>query len=86
MRSSKHGTSILPSNVTSITSFGFWVINEDKEYFIAFNDYPAFKTVPVDKIFNLKVLSPKQLYWPEMDIDIELDALENPERFPLFYR
>jgi hypothetical protein len=86
MRSTKHGTNILTSNITSITHFGFWVLNEDKKYFISFTDYPAFKDVSVDKIFNLKIVSPGQLHWPDIDIDIEIDALENPHRFPLSHK
>jgi hypothetical protein len=23
------------------------------------------------------------LYWPELDIDLEIDNLENPEKYPL---
>ena len=86
MKSSKLGIDTLTSSVTAISKFGFWVLCEDKEYFIAFNDYPAFKNAPVDKIFNLKFLSPKQLYWPDIDVDIELDALDKPESFPLIFK
>jgi hypothetical protein len=59
---------------------------ENKEYFIGFNDYPAFKNATVDSIFNLKFSSPKQLHWPDIDVDIEVDALEKPERFPLIFK
>ena len=86
MKSSKPGINTLTSSVTSISKFGFWVLTEDKEYFISFNDYPAFKKTAVDQIFNLKFLSPNQLHWPDIDVDIELDALEKPERFPLLYK
>ncbi len=86
MKSLKPGTDTFNSSVTSISKCGFWLLCEDVEYFIAFNDYPAFKDASVDKIFNLKFLSPKQLHWPDIDIDIELDALVNPESFPLQYK
>jgi len=23
------------------------------------------------------------LYWPELDVDLEIDNLENPEKYPL---
>ena len=52
MKSLKPGTDTLTSSVTAITKFGFWILCEDKEYFIAFNDYPAFKNTPVDKILT----------------------------------
>jgi hypothetical protein len=86
MKSSKHGTTILNNSVTGIGNTGLWVICEDKEYFIPFNDYPALKNASIDNIFNLITVSPKQLYWPDIDIDIEIDALETPDRFPLIYK
>jgi len=27
-----------------------------------------------------------EFYWPDLDIDIELEALEHPERFPLMFQ
>ena len=85
MKSSMPGTDTLINSVTDINQFGFWVLCQNKEYFIAFNDYPVFKKHPVDDIFNVQHISPKQLYWPQLDVDIEIDALANPKRFPLFY-
>ena len=80
------GTDTLVKNsVTEISKFGFWVLAQDKEYFVPFTDYPAFKHQSVDKIFNLQFISPTQLYWPEIDVDIELDALKSPESYPLVF-
>jgi hypothetical protein len=74
------------SEVTNISSFGFWVMIENREYFIAFKDYPEFKKIPVQDVFDFKMLSPEQLCWEKYDIDIELSALENPSLFPLIYK
>ena len=86
MISSMLGTDTLTNSVTNISKYGFWILCHDTEYFIAFSDYPAFKNVPVDQIFNLQCTGNTQLRWPDIDVDIEIDALENPERFPLMYR
>jgi len=80
------GTDTLTSNVTAISQYGFWLICHDKEYFIAFNDYPVFKNVSVDKIFNMQFKGNSQLRWPDIDVDIEVNALENPEMFPLLFK
>lgn len=82
-----HGTSILQDNmVTGVSSFGFWILISNKEYFISFKDYPQFKKSSVENLFKFKMLSPKQLYWKDLDIDIELDALEKPSSFPLIFK
>ena len=85
MKLSKHGTTTLVSSVTNISSVGFWALVNNKEYFISFKDYPEFKKATVDHIFNMRFISPNQFYWPDIDVDIELDALENPEKFNLTF-
>ncbi|RLD83284.1 MAG: hypothetical protein DRJ10_03785 [Bacteroidetes bacterium] len=81
------GTNTLTnSEVTNISSIGFWIIIANKEYFVSFNEYPEFGNMSVQEIFNVKMLSPEQLYWEKHDIDIELSALKNPNLFPLIYK
>lgn len=86
MPSFRPGTSISGNEVTAIEATGFWVLLEDREYFIPFADYPAFRDAPVRQIFNVRQLSPTQLHWPDLDVDIETEALEKPERFPLIWK
>ncbi len=74
------------NEVTNISAIGFWVIINDKEFFIAFSEYPMFKTMPAQDIFDFQLLSPNQLYWEKYDIDIELSALKEPESFPLVFK
>ena len=72
--------------ITDITNLGFWILIDQTEYFVPFQDYPAFKNATLDQIFNFETLSPKQLYWRSLDCDIETDALENPHHFQLQYK
>lgn len=87
MKSLAIGTStLINSEITAITKFGFYLLIGDKEYLIPFKEYPAFRHASIDTIYNYKLLSPKQLYWKDLDCDIELDALEKPEQFSLVYK
>ena len=86
MNLSKNGTDTLINSVTNITSHGFWVIVNETEYFVSFNEYPGFRKASVDSIFNMTILSPGQLNWLDLDIDIELDALKDPDKFPLQFK
>lgn len=72
-------------NITIIKN-GFWLLCNEKEYFASFGDYPEFKNANVISIFNVEQLSPNQLRWPDLDIDIELDALKNPSAFPMVFK
>lgn len=86
MSSNLPGTGISYSEVTSITALGFWLLVDDREYFVPFSDYPAFQKATVAQIYRLQRLSPGQFYWPDLDIDIELEALEKPEQYQLLFR
>ena len=74
------------SEVTSVSSTGFWLLVDDKEYFVPFADYPVFRKASVDQILAVQRLGPRQLYWPTLDVDIELDALEAPEQYPMAWK
>jgi hypothetical protein len=86
MNLEKLGNDISLSEVTNIIHLGFWLLVDDQEYFVPFADYPAFRQATVSQICAVQRLSPTQFYWPELDIDLELKALEHPERFPLIFQ
>jgi hypothetical protein len=86
MSSNLPGIGISDNEVTNIGATGFWLLVEDKEYFVPFADYPVFQTATIEQIFNVKRLGPGQFHWLALDADIELDALENPDQFPLVWR
>ena len=80
------GFTISESEVTNISARGFWLLVEDREYFVPFEDYPGFIHATVPQIFAVKQLGNSQFYWPDLDIDIELEALKTPDRFPLVFK
>jgi len=82
MKSVKNGKDISVS-VENITIFGIWLFVKGKEYFLSFDDYPCFKDQPVKSIHNVELWHGFHLYWPYLDVDLEIDNLENPEKYPL---
>ena len=82
MKSLKRGKRILVS-VENITPFGIWLFVKEKEYFLSYNDFPYFKDQTLNSIQNVQLLHGYHLYWPELDVDLEIDNLENPEKYPL---
>lgn len=82
MKSLKHGRNISVS-VENITPFGIWIFVKGKEYFLSYKDYPYFKDQILKAIQNVQLLHGYHLYWPELDVDLEIDNLENPEKHPL---
>ncbi len=82
MRSLKSGKGTSVS-VENITQFGIWMFVNGKEYFLSYEDYPYFEDQTVKSIQNVKLLHGFHFFWPDLDVDLEIDNLENPEKYPL---
>jgi hypothetical protein len=82
MKSLKHGKGISVS-VKNITPLGIWLYVKEKEFFLSYKDYPYFNNQTLSSIQNVQLLYDYHLYWPELDIDLEIDNLENPGKYPL---
>ncbi|MGV8059313.1 MAG: DUF2442 domain-containing protein [Smithellaceae bacterium] len=82
MKSLKNGKNISVS-VENISVFGIWLFTKGEEYFLSFTDYPYFKDQTIKAIQNVTLLHDFHLYWPDLDIDLEIDNLTHPEKYPL---
>jgi len=83
MSSLPHGESTSKVEVTNISANGFWLLAGVTEHFLAFFEFPWFKDESVAKILNVEEPSPGHFYWPDLDVDLGVESIEHPERFPL---
>ena len=83
MKSSALGTDILEAEVVQIDRHGFWLNVRGVEYFLSFEEFPWFKNAKVDQILHVELFHDTHLYWPDLDVDLSLDILSNPEQYPL---
>lgn len=86
MRSKTLGASISAVEVTNISQHGFWILLNDEELFLTFAAFPWFRDAAVGKILRVELPSPNHLYWPELDVDLAVESIRHPERFPLVSR
>jgi hypothetical protein len=77
------GASTSQVEVTNISQHGFWLLLDDDELFLPFKDFPWFKSAPVEAILRLERPRPGHLYWPDLDVDLSVESIEHPERYPL---
>jgi len=68
------------------TELSFWILVDDREHFLAFDDFPWFRTATLKQLFVVELHHQQHLYWPELDVDLDLDRIAHPERFPLISR
>lgn len=86
MRSSTLGTNISAVEVRRIAKNGLWLQIGDEQHFLPFKHFPWFKTAKVSSIRKVKLLNRNHVRWPELDVDLELDCIRNPDNYPLLLR
>ena len=86
MKSSVVGKNILKVEILNVSPHGIWLIARDREYFLPYSEFPWFKEKNISGIFNVKLMHGYHLYWPKLDIDIDLESLQNLEQYPLVYK
>ena len=74
------------AEVSHISTHGIWVLVSDSEYMLPFSEHPWFSEAKLREIQNVQVLHGSHLRWPMLDVDIEIDSLVTPERYPLIYK
>ena len=83
MSSLARGSSTSIVEVTNISAHGIWLMAHDKELFMSYEDFPWFKDQVIKSIINVEEQSPGHFFWPELDVDLTVERIEHPERFPL---
>lgn len=83
MKSRARGANTSAAEVQGVTAQGIWIHVKGSEYFLNHRDYPWFKGAAVGAIFNVALLHGHHLHWPDLDVDLELEALRSPEKYPL---
>ena len=86
MISAMHGNAISEAEVTNVSKHGFWLLLGDEELFVPFAEFPWFMDAPIGKLMHVELPQPHHLYWPELDVDLNVESIRNPAAFPLMAR
>jgi hypothetical protein len=83
MKSEPYGISTSEVEVTNISRHGLWLLVADEELFLPFDEFPWFKDAPLQAILNVERQGSENLHWPDLDVDLTLESIRNPEEYPL---
>ena len=83
MKSVAPGPSTSPVEVTNVSPHGFWLFIGQRELFLPFRNFPWFKEASIAAITHVELPSPHHLYWPDLDVDLAVESIEHPEKYPL---
>ena len=56
---------------------------DTREIFLPFEYFPWFQDASIKKILHVEMPSENHLYWPELDIDLDVNSILYPENYPL---
>jgi hypothetical protein len=71
------------AEVTHVSRHGFWLLLDDEELWVPFSEFPWFRRATIEQITTLERPSRDHLYWPLLDIDLSVESIRHPDRFPL---
>jgi len=83
MPSVQPGADTSAVEVTNVSKHGFWIFLDEEEMFLPFVEFPWFEEAPIGKLMSVERPSLNHLYWPDLDVDLSVDSIRHPERFPL---
>src|ERR1041384_1698800 len=86
MKSARLGRGTSAVEVTNVSRTGFWLLLDGRELFLPFTQFPWFEDVTIGQLANVQRPRPDHLYWPTLDVDLSVESIEHPERFPLVSR
>jgi hypothetical protein len=86
MSSSQLGNPTSAVEVVDISPHGVWILTDDQEHFLPYEHFPWFKQAPVAAVLNVIEDAPGSFRWPDLDVDLCLDSIKAPEKFPLTWR
>lgn len=83
MKSKPNGKNISGVEVLNVSPHGFWLLVKENEYFLDFDLFPWFRSASIGELFDVQLLHEEHLFWKELDVDLDLDSIRNPEKYPL---
>ena len=86
MKSKRPGRSTSKVELSNVSPHGIWLLIGDREWFLSFKYFPWFEDASIRALAKIELPSPHHLYWPELDIDLAVESIEHPERYPLVSR
>lgn len=74
---------MMTPRITRVSKHDFWLLLGYGELLLPFTAFPWFKDATIEQLCAVDWPSPDHLYWPLLDVDLPVESIRPPERFPL---
>lgn len=84
-KSSKRGSIISAKGVEvlGLTPFALYLAVNGREYMLDYQRFPWFRQASIEQVSDVKLSNKVHLHWPTLDLDLHVESLASPERYPL---
>lgn len=77
---------VTSAKVTNVSAHGLWLMTHGKELFLPYAKFPWFREATISAITDVREVRPGHFRWPALDIDLSIESIEDPEKYPLVAR
>lgn len=83
---SNRNTSLTSACVLMINSQGIMLSVQGNDYFLSYNRVPWLKNARICDVLNVSMCGRNAIAWETLGIDLEVESLKHPERYPLIMK
>lgn len=71
------------ASVLMINAQGLMLSVMGQDYFLSYNRVPWMRDARISSVLNVRMCGTNAIEWPDLDVDLEIESLKHPERYPL---
>ena len=93
IKEDKEAKSTLKNNINStsadvlmINDRGLMLSVQGQDYFLSYNRVPWMKDATINEVLDVRMSGKNAIEWPKLDVDLEVESLKHPERYPLLIK
>ncbi len=73
-------------SVLMINAQGIMISVGGQDFFLSYNRIPWMRDASIKDVLNVQMSGAEAVEWPALDVDLEIDSLRHPERYPLLIK
>lgn len=83
---SKSNISSTLAGVLMINEQGIMLSVQGQDYFLSYNRVPWMRDATINEVLDVRMSGKNAIEWPKLEVDMEIDSLKHPERYPLLIK
>lgn len=83
---SRNNTNSTLVSVLMINAQGIMICVNGQDFFLSYNRIPWMRDASIKDVLNVQMCGNEAIEWPTLNVDLEIDSLRHPERYPLLIK